>query len=127
MLRLNTALPSTPKGAQNSLGAAARFVNGALTLNDAGCGPAGFPSGRRPGDDVVDITLRVAMGYLLLPGANKPASASLQYTKGKLVADSRFDNAFPNLRAPLPGSPNGQNGKDENPGESAGPESGDKD
>lgn len=127
MLRLNTALPSTPKGAQNSLGAAACFVNGAMTLNNAGCDPAGFPIGRRPGDDVVDITRRIAMGYPLLPGATKPASASLPYTKGKLAEDSQLDNAFPYLRAPLPGSPNGQNGKDENPGESAEPESGVKD
>lgn len=97
MLRLNTVLPSTPEGAQNSLGAAACFVNGAMTLNDAGCDRARFPSGWRPGDNVVDITLRVAMGYLLLPGANKAASASLQYTEGKLVADSQFDNALPCL------------------------------
>ena len=115
MIRLNTALPTTPKGSQNSLGAAACFVNGALTLSNPGCDPAGFPNGRRPGDDVVDITLRVAMGYLLPPGAAKPASANLPYTDGVLVEDSQFDNAFPYLRTPLPGSPNGMNGEDPNP------------
>ena len=114
MLRLNTALPATPKGAQNSLGAAACFLNGALVLSNPGCDPAGFPNGRRPGDDVVDITLRVAMGYLLPPGAAKPASANLPYTDGALVEDSQFDNAFPYLRAPIPGSPNGKNGEDPN-------------
>ena len=110
MIRLNTALPATAQGSQNSLGAAACFVNGALVLGNTGCDPAGFPNGRRPGDDVVDITLRVAMGYLLPPGAGKPASAALPYTDGVLVEDSLFDNAFPYLRHPIPGSPNGKNG-----------------
>jgi Domain of unknown function (DUF4331) len=114
MIRLNTALPATPKGSQNSLGAAACFVNGALTLGNAGCDPAGFPNGRRPGDDVVDIALRVVMGYLLPPGAGKPASATLPYTDGVLVEDSQFDNAFPYLKHPIPGSPNGKNGEPAN-------------
>ncbi len=114
MMRLNTALPVTPKGSQNSLGAAACFVNGALTLANTGCDPAGFPNGRRPGDDVVDIALRVVMGYLLPPGAGKPASAGLPYTDGVLVEDSQFDNAFPYLRTPIPGSPNGKNGESPN-------------
>lgn len=115
MIRLNTALPTTPKGQQNSLGAAACFVDGALTLSNPGCDPAGFPNGRRPGDDVVDIELRVAMGVLLPPGAGKPASAALPYTDGVLVEDSQFDNAFPYLTTPLPGSPNGSNGLPANP------------
>jgi Domain of unknown function (DUF4331) len=114
MLRLNTALPVTLKGSQNSLGAAACFVNGALVLTNPGCDPAGFPNGRRPGDDVVDIELRVAMGYLLPPGTGKPASASLPYTDGVLVEDSQFDNFFPFLTTPFPGSPNGVNGIDPN-------------
>ena len=114
MIRLNTALPATAKGSQNSLGAAACFVNGALTLGNAGCDPAGFPNGRRPGDDVVDIALRVVMGYLLPPGAGKPASATLPYTDGVLVEDSQFDNAFPYLKHPIPGSPNGKNGEPAN-------------
>ncbi len=115
MIRLNTALPATAKGSQNSLGAALCFVNGALVLSNPGCDPAGFPNGRRPGDDVVDIELRVAMGYLLPPSAGKPPSASLPYTDGVLVEDSQFDNAFPYLRTPLPGSPNGANGLPANP------------
>jgi uncharacterized protein DUF4331 len=115
MLRLNTALPATSKGSQNSLGALDCFVDGALTLGNPGCDPAGFPNGRRPGDDVVDIELRVAMGTLLPPGAGKPASASLPYTDGALVEDSQFDNAFPYLTTPLPGSPNGLNGLPPNP------------
>jgi hypothetical protein len=110
MIRLNTAIPPTAKADQNSLGAAACFVNGTLTLNNPGCDPAGFPNGRRPGDDVVDIALRVVMGYLLPPGPGKPASATLPYTDGVLVEASQFDEQFPFLRPPLPGSPNGANG-----------------
>ena len=113
MMRLNTALPVTLRAAQNSLGAAACFVNGVLTLGNAGCDPAGFPNGRRPGDDVVDIELRVAMGYLLSLAA--APSGQLPYTDGALVEAAQFDNAFPYLITPLPGSPNGQNGVPANP------------
>ena len=44
---------------------------------------AGFPNGRRPGDDVVDIELRVAMG-VLLAGADAP-SGQLPYTDGAAI------------------------------------------
>ena len=54
MLRLNTKVAPTPAAAQVSLGVAG---------NDL----AGFPNGRRPGDDVVDVVLRVAMGALCYP------------------------------------------------------------
>ncbi len=116
MLRLNTTLPATAKGKQNSLGAAGCFVNGALVVaNNEACDPAGFPNGRRPGDDVVDIALRVVMGVLLPPGATKPASANLPYTDGVLVEDSQFDNAFPYLRTPIPGGPGAQPAPPANP------------
>jgi hypothetical protein len=78
---------------------------------------AGFPNGRRPGDDVVDIELRVAMGVLChaFPGAFGcgPADApagNLPFTDGTLQDASQFDSVFPYLRTPLPGSPNGVNG-----------------
>ena len=48
MLRLNTTIAPTPREAQHPLGV-------------AGGDPAGFPNGRRPGDDSVDIALRVVM------------------------------------------------------------------
>ncbi|MEJ2416217.1 MAG: DUF4331 domain-containing protein [Exilibacterium sp.] len=51
MLRLNTTIDAVPREEQDSLG----VLNGDL---------AGFPNGRRPGDDVVDIALRVVMGAL---------------------------------------------------------------
>jgi Domain of unknown function (DUF4331) len=106
MLRLNTALPATAKGSQNSLGAAGCFLEGKVVVaGNANCDPAGFPNGRRPGDDVVDIALRVVMGTLLPPGNGKPGSADLPYTDGVLVEDSQFDNSFPYLTTPIPGGP----------------------
>jgi hypothetical protein len=51
MLRLNTSIAPTPRANQSSFGV-------------VGDDLAGFPNGRRPGDDVVDIVLRVAMGRL---------------------------------------------------------------
>jgi hypothetical protein len=113
MLRLNVALPATAKANQNNLGALQCFTNdGMLSVTNPGCDPAGFPNGRRPGDDVVDIELRVAEGGLL--GANDPNRKSdgshPAYTDGVSVSAADFDNGFPYLTTPLPGSPNGQNG-----------------
>jgi hypothetical protein len=51
MMRLNTSIAPKPQGQQHRLGV-------------VGGDTAGFPNGRRPGDDVVDIELRVAMGPL---------------------------------------------------------------
>ncbi len=97
MLRLNTAIAATPMGSQNNLG---------VIAGDN----AGFPNGRRPGDDVVDIALRVVMGKLCtLSIACTPTDApagNAPLTDGALVNDGYFDNAFPYLKMPLPGSPN---------------------
>ncbi|MDQ3266244.1 MAG: DUF4331 domain-containing protein [Myxococcota bacterium] len=98
-LRLNTALPPTPAASQNSLGAAQCFVDGALTLTNPGCDPAGFPNGRRPGDDVVDISLTVAGGFLI-PGA---LQVPLLHD-AVLQEAAQFDAAFPYLRTPMPGA-----------------------
>jgi Domain of unknown function (DUF4331) len=96
MLRLNTSTPVTLAESQNRLGV-------------IGGDNAGFPNGRRPGDDVVDITLRVAMGRLITLGLfGNPAQApsgGADFTDGALVDASFFDNAFPYLKTPLPGSP----------------------
>ena len=110
-LRLNTALGFTPRGSQNSLGAAACFVNGALKLDngaasanpDAKCDPAGFPNGRRPGDDVTDIELRVAMGYLLPMDATKNPNPTIPYTDFAINYDTQFGLGFPYLNTPNPG------------------------
>jgi hypothetical protein len=102
MTRLNTAIAATPKGMQSDLGAALCFVNGVLTLTNPGCDPAGFPNGRRPGDDVVDIELRVAMGYLL-PAAAAP-SGQLGFTDAVGQNDGQFDATFPYLTTPNAGA-----------------------
>ncbi len=102
-LRLNTALPATPAATQNNLGAAACFVNGALTLANPGCDPAGFPNGRRPGDDTVDIELRVAMGYLLTNDVDAP-SRNVPFHDAVLQDQSQFDVTFPYLKLPHPGA-----------------------
>jgi hypothetical protein len=99
MLRLNTQTAPVPKGQQNNLG----VIGGDI---------AGFPNGRRPGDDVVDISLRVAMGVLCtlnnpalfgcVPGDAAAGTAPL--TDGAYVDDTFFDASFPYLLEPLPGS-----------------------
>ena len=102
MMRLNTAIAPTPLATQNPLGV-------------AGGDNAGFPNGRRPADDVVDLSLRVAMGALcVLTGATdtlkvgcKPADApagGLALTDGVRKDASSFKPAFPYLNTPLPGN-----------------------
>lgn len=102
MLRLNTSIAPTPQGSQNPLG---------LAAGDN----AGFPNGRRPADDVVDLSLRVAMGALcVLTGAGdtlqvgcKPSDApagALPFTDGVRKTDANYGSAFPYLTTPLPGN-----------------------
>jgi len=90
MLRLNTDTPPTPLTLQKNLG----LLDGDV---------AGFPNGRRPGDDVVDITLRVAMGAILDPSF--APDGQLPYTDGAAVDATDFDAIFPFLRTPVAGSP----------------------
>ena len=104
MQRLNVAVPATPAAQQSTFGV-------------AGGDLAGFPNGRRPGDDVVDIALRVVMGRLCYPvpiggtptdlGLCKPTDAPLgqvAFTDGAPVSAADFDTQFPYLRTPLPGA-----------------------
>jgi len=91
MLRLNTATPVTASGAQNNLGV-------------IGGDNAGYPNGRRPGDDVVDISLRALMGVLLPMGV--APSGQIPFTDGAFVDETFFTAAFPFLLDPIPGSPN---------------------
>ena len=95
MLRLNTSTPPVAAAQQNTLGVLAGDV-------------AGFPNGRRPGDDVVDIELRVAMGVLLPP--DQAGAGQLPITDGAALSAADFGQAFPYVNPPLPGSPNGANG-----------------
>lgn len=69
---------------------------------------AGYPNGRRPGDDVVDISLRVVMGALISnagdPGSCAP-SGNLPYTDGAFMNASMYDSVFPYLKTPISSSP----------------------
>jgi hypothetical protein len=91
MLRLNTSTPALPAAMQNNLG----VIGGDV---------AGFPNGRRPGDDVVDVALRVMMGVLL--STNDAPSGQLPFTDGALVTANMFQQVFPYINPPLAGSPN---------------------
>jgi hypothetical protein len=104
-LRLNTALPATPAGKQNRLGAALCVPYGQVTPSSAGCDVAGFPNGRRPIDDVVDIALDVVEGYLL-PKGSAPAYASTPtlFTDGVDQAAVPFLATFPYLEPPTRGA-----------------------
>ena len=117
MLRLNTSTPPTPPAKQNDLG----VLGGDL---------AGFPNGRRPYDDVVDITLRVAEGALCGVIGNCGSETSdpnhgTPYTdearsagpdaqhltvSGAIKATDTYLAVFPYLNEPIPGSPNSANG-----------------
>ena len=102
LMRLNTAIAPASQGQQNPLGVAAGDN-------------AGFPNGRRPGDDVVDLSIRVAMGALcVLTGPSdtlkvdcKPADApagGLPFTDGVRRDAKTFQAVFPYLNTPIPGS-----------------------
>lgn len=104
MLRLNTGIPATSVSAQSSFGV-------------AGDDLAGFPNGRRPGDDVVDIALRVVMGALChdIPVAGTPTNlgfcmpedasvGNVPFTDGAPSNASMMMDAFPYLATPIAGS-----------------------
>jgi len=106
MLRLNTGIPAVAADVQSNFGV-------------AGGDLAGFPNGRRPGDDVVDVALRVVMGRLCHPltiGGNSvdlklctPTDApvgTVPFTDGAPISAMDFDMSFPYLNTPLAGSPN---------------------
>ncbi len=89
IMRLNTATAVTAVGSQDTLG---------VIAGDN----AGYPNGRRPGDDVVDITLRATMG-VLLSNTDAP-SGQLAFTDGAAGSAADFDTTFPYLKTPIPGS-----------------------
>lgn len=118
MLRLNTGIAATPAESQSNLG----VVAGDL---------AGFPNGRRPGDDVTDLALRVVMGALChnvqvdlngdtlldeadnlnVCGGDTPEANEAMAPVGNVALGdgapqnaAQFDTTFPYLKAPLSGS-----------------------
>ena len=101
LLRLNTGVPATPPASASRLG----LIGG---------DPAGFPNGRRLMDDAVDITLRVAVGGVLVPGFNKFPNNRLG--DGVNVNDAPFRTQFPYLAD----CPSGRNRRHVDPGEPGG-------
>ena len=89
-------MPPVPAANQNRLG---------VVAGDN----AGFPNGRRPGDDVVDIELRVAMGLLCHAGLgvcspDDAKAGTLGFTDGAIQQASQFNSTFPYLKTPLAGA-----------------------
>ena len=121
MLRLNTAITPVQFAAQNRLGVAGNALAG-------GTDNAGFPNGRRPKDDVVDIALVAMLGGLCVingtgdalklnsipgvPGAVSACNASsvplgassANIHDGVDQATVPFLTTFPYLNTPLPGA-----------------------
>ncbi len=97
ILRLNTGVPPTPKASQSRLGL-------------LGGDPAGFPNGRRLGDDAVDIALRAVAG-VLNPSFNKFPNNALG--DGVNVNDAPYRSSFPYLA----NAPSGRNHRHIDPGE----------
>lgn len=112
MLRLNTSIAATPEAMQNRLGVVGNILAGGSDF-------AGFPNGRRPKDDVVDISLVAVMGGLCVANGDnnalgfgtacKPSAVPLGTTAFKL--HDAVDQAvvpllprFPYLNTPTPGA-----------------------
>lgn len=89
MMRLNVAIP--PTASPNRLGL-------------LGGDPAGYPNGRRVGDDVTDISLRaVAGGTPFTPKTNKAPNNALG--DGVIANDVPYLTSFPYLGTPHSGNP----------------------
>lgn len=112
MLRLNTAIPPVAFAQQNRLGIVGNVLAG-------GTDNAGYPNGRRPKDDVVDISLVAVMGGLCMANGDtnafgfgaacKPSAVPLGATSFKL--HDAVDQAvvpllagFPYLNTPIGGT-----------------------
>jgi hypothetical protein len=112
MLRLNTSIAPVAEAMQERLG-----IVGTLLKN--GTDFAGFPNGRRPKDDIVDISLVAVMGGLCVANGDtdklgfgaacKPSAVPLGATSLKL--HDAVDQAvipllpkFPYLFTPIPGA-----------------------
>lgn len=93
ILRLNVAIPN------GSLGDAAEGGN---ALGVIGGDTGGFPNGRRPGDDVVDILERVVGGGILA-GPPYDAGINTELRDGVYVNDVRYMGGFPFLGLPHQG------------------------
>lgn len=105
LLRLNTAIPAATESSFNRLG----VIAGDL---------AGYPNGRRVGDDVVDITLRVAAGVLFPGTACEGGTQSCNQAPNNILGDGVTQNdrpyrtTFPYLAQPWDGYSNPIHGRE---------------
>jgi hypothetical protein len=118
MLRVNTAIPAVPYAKQNRLGLLGGLLSGDGDL-------AGYPNGRRPNDDIVDISLVAVMGGLCVANGDadtykfgptcKPSAVPLgaavfglhdgvDQAGPKVKAAGPLLPGFPYLGTPLPGA-----------------------
>jgi hypothetical protein len=112
MLRLNTAMAPVAFAQQNRLGIVG-------SIRDGGTDFSGFPNGRRPKDDVVDVALVAMMGGLCIangtnnafgfgtactPAAVPLGATSLEFHEGVDQAVVPLLPAFPYLNTPIPGA-----------------------
>jgi hypothetical protein len=112
MLRLNTSIAPVPFAQQNRLGIVGNLLAG-------GSDNAGFPNGRRPKDDVVDIALVASMGGLCVAnGDNNALGLGAACRPSAVPLGAQVFNlhdavdqaavpllpAFPYLNTPIPGS-----------------------
>jgi hypothetical protein len=95
LLRLNTGIPPTAVGSQLRLG----FIAGDV---------AGYPNGRRPVDDVFDISARAVAGILV-----DPVKFGTRLGDGVQTKTEGFNNAFPYV---MPAN-NGRNSAHTGPGQ----------
>ena len=117
------AAPGTPAGPIADLlrlntGVAPTALDRASRLGLLGGDPAGFPNGRRLFDDVTDITLRVAVGGVLVspPFAGFNPDINGRLGDGVNVDDSQYHARFPYIGS----APDGRNRRHVDPGESGG-------
>jgi hypothetical protein len=112
MMRLNTSIPPVPLAQQNRLGIVGNILAGGSDF-------AGYPNGRRPNDDTIDISLVALMGGLCVANGNSdalgfgaacnPSAVPLGTTAFNLhdavdQAKAPLLSSFPYLFTPLPGS-----------------------
>ncbi len=118
MMRLNTAIAAKPYASQNRLGLLGGLLSGDGDL-------AGYPNGRRPNDDVTDISLVAVMGGLCVANgtadtykfgaACNPSAVPLgaavfglhdavDQAGAKVKAAGPLLAGFPYLGTPLPGA-----------------------
>lgn len=112
MLRLNTAIAAVPFAQQNRLGIVGNILAG-------GSDNAGYPNGRRPKDDIVDISLVAVMGGLCMANGDtdalgfgaacRPSAVPLGATSFRLhdavdQAVVPFLTTFPYFNTPIGGT-----------------------